>query len=120
MPVWQIFLIKYMLSPKFITDLKSRDVSEYFSPDPCDSITAYIEWEAEITFRDFGIKEITKIINSIGVYREWTKWNEEKDSDEKYSEEEQLNLSEWTVDTDFTNYISSMEIDFRDKKITIL
>ena len=109
-----------MLSPKFITDLKSRDVSEYFSPDPCDSSTAYIEWEAEITFRDFGIKEITKIINSIGVYREWTKWNEEKDSDEKYSEEEQLNLSEWTVDTDFTNYISSMEIDFRDKKITLL
>lgn len=109
-----------MLSPKFITDLKSRDVSGYFSDIPYDSITAHIEWEVEIEFRDYGIKDITKIINSIGICKEWSTWTEEEDSGIEHLEEEQINLSDWTVDTDFTNYISSMEIDFRDKKITLL
>ena len=61
-----------MLTPKFTTDLKSRDVTEYYSPIPYDYITAHIEWEVEIEFRDYGIKDITKIINVITLECEYT------------------------------------------------
>lgn len=107
--------IKYMLSPKFTTDLQYKDITDYYSPISYDSIIAYIEWEVEIEFRDFGIKDITKIINMIILEREWR-----AEEDEMKNDKIVLDISEWTIDTDFTNYISSMEIDFRDKKITLL